>query len=421
MDEAHLSEVLSEFARTLATDFPIQGILDHLVHKIVDVLPIDGAGVTLISATVGPRLVAASDRAALRFERLQTELGEGPCLAAYETDGAICIPDLSEDDRFPVFAERARAEGLVAVFTFPLRHGDRGLGALDLYRETAGPLDDAELAAAQTLADVATAYLLNAQARADLEAVSETERAALERLRVVDRTKTEFLATVIHELRTPMTSIAGYTELLQDSETGSLSPVQQRLVDAIRRNGCRLTVLADDLLTLARLEEGAVLEEHSDIDLGHVVRTAESTLKALVERRELAVVYDVPDQPVVVNGDARHLERMVSNLMTNALKFTEDGGWVRCLLREQGDLACLEVSDSGIGIPAAEQADLFTRFFRGSAAKAQAIAGSGLGLNIIQSIAHNHGGSVSVASTHRRGTTFTVTLPLLCSPGPASG
>ena len=103
----------------------------------------------------------------------------------------------------------------MAVFAFPLRDGDRGLGALDLYRETAGALSDSDMAAAQTLADVASAYLLNAQARVDLESVSVTEREALERLRVIDRTKTEYLMTVIHELRTPMTSIAGYVELLR--------------------------------------------------------------------------------------------------------------------------------------------------------------------------------------------------------------
>jgi signal transduction histidine kinase len=386
MNEVRLSEVLSEFARTLATDFPIQRILDHLVRRIVDVLPIDAAGVTLISPGVLPHLVAASNDAALRFERLQTELGEGPCLAAYETDGPISIPDLAEDKRFPVFAERALAEGLVAVFTFPLRHGDRGLGALDLYRETAGPLDAGEMAAAQTLADVATAYLLNARARDDLRAVSETERTALARLREIDRTKTEFLATVIHELRTPMTSITGYTELLTDGDSGALNPDQRRLVDAITRNSHRLKALADDLLTLARLEEGAALEEHCDLDLRDVVR---------------------------VDGDARSLERMVSNLMTNALKFTDDGGWVRCLLRAEAGVAQLQVSDSGIGIPPEERDDLFTRFFRGAAARRKKVAGSGLGLNIIRSIAHNHGGRVSVDSVHRQGTTFTVTLPLL--------
>ncbi|MEA3218735.1 MAG: hypothetical protein QOJ19_4891 [Acidimicrobiia bacterium] len=163
--EAKLSAVLSEFARTMATDFPIQGILDHLVERIVEILPVTAAGVTLITARKAPHYIAASDSSALRYEQLQTEVKEGPCLAAYETGVAIAVPDLLADPLFPKFSPAAVAAGLAAVFTFPLRHDGGRLGALDLYRDTPGPLDDHDLAAAQTLADVAAAYLLNAQAR----------------------------------------------------------------------------------------------------------------------------------------------------------------------------------------------------------------------------------------------------------------
>jgi diguanylate cyclase (GGDEF)-like protein len=173
-----LSDVLSEFARTMLTDFPIQGILDHLVKRIVDILPITAAGVTLISADLEPRYVAASDESALLYERLQTELGEGPCLAAYRCGEAISVPDLRREDRFPVFTPRALESGLTAVFTFPLRHDDEQLGALDLYRTSAGALSSDALRAAQTLADVAAAYLINAQARSDLQDASDQSREA---------------------------------------------------------------------------------------------------------------------------------------------------------------------------------------------------------------------------------------------------
>jgi diguanylate cyclase (GGDEF)-like protein len=171
--EQQLSEVLSEFARTMVTNFPIQGILDHLVKRIVGVLPISAAGVTLISPGTDPRYVAASDESALRFEKLQTELGEGPCLEAYQTGEAVAVADLRAESRFPRFGPRAIEAGLVAVFTFPLCNGQERLGALDLYRNTPGLLDDAAMSAAQTLADVAAAYLHNAQARVDLEDSSE--------------------------------------------------------------------------------------------------------------------------------------------------------------------------------------------------------------------------------------------------------
>jgi diguanylate cyclase (GGDEF)-like protein len=174
--EQQLSDVLSEFARTMVTDFPIQAILDHLVKRIVDVLPITAAGVTLISPGADPRYVAASDDSALRYEELQTELGEGPCLVAYETGDAVSVPDLRNEGRFPKFGPRALKAGLVAAFTFPLRSGSEQLGALDLYRNTPGPLNAESMAAAQTLADVAAAYLLNAQARSDLKESSDRSR-----------------------------------------------------------------------------------------------------------------------------------------------------------------------------------------------------------------------------------------------------
>ena len=138
--EQKLSDILGEFARTMVTDFPIQSILDRLVESIVDILPITSAGVTLISPDAMPRYVAASDDSALCFEELQTELGEGPCLAAYHTGEAVTVSDLRGETRFPNFAPRALIAGLAAVFTFPLRHGDAQLGALDLYRDTPGTL-----------------------------------------------------------------------------------------------------------------------------------------------------------------------------------------------------------------------------------------------------------------------------------------
>jgi len=386
-----LAVVLSEFARTLVTDFPIQGILDHLVRRIVDILPIDAAGVSLISPTTYPHLIAGSDESAIRYERLQTILGDGPCLAAYETDEAISIPDLTQDDRFPRFGKSALAEGLTAVFTFPLRSDDRCLGALDLYRTTAGELDSQDMATAQTLADVATAYLLNSEARV---------------------AKANFVATVSHELRTPMTNIVGYVELLQEDEEGTLSHSQEEFVDAISRNSARLTALAEDLLAVSSLE--ALGSEHRPlkVNLIDVMRSAQTALEPAVASRGLTVTYDVAPGPIFVRGHAPDLQALIVNLMTNAVKFTNDGGWVRCTLDNYAESARIQVGDNGLGIPRAEQRDLFTRFFRSTTAEEHAIQGTGLGLTIVDAIVRNHGGDISVESDHLQGSTFTVTLPL---------
>jgi diguanylate cyclase (GGDEF)-like protein len=162
----------------MVTDFPIQAILDQLVRRIVEIMPVTGAGVTLISSDSQPRYIAASNGAAMRFEQLQTELAEGPCLAAYHIGEAVSVPDLRADERFGQFCAKALEAGLAAVFTFPLRHGASCLGALDLYRDAPGVLSPESMRSAQTLADVAAAYLLNAQARSDLQDSADRSREA---------------------------------------------------------------------------------------------------------------------------------------------------------------------------------------------------------------------------------------------------
>ena len=171
-NERLFSSVVSEFARTMLTDFPIQAIIEHLVQRVVDVLPMTGAGVTLIGPALVPRYVAASNSSALQFEEWQTELGDGPCLASFRSGEPIFVPDLLNEERFGAFGSKAVEGGLAAVFTFPLRQGPGCLGALDLYRDSPGPLSIGDTDAAQTLANVTAAYLVNAEVRADLEEFS---------------------------------------------------------------------------------------------------------------------------------------------------------------------------------------------------------------------------------------------------------
>lgn len=165
--DQRLAAVLVEFAHTLGTDFTIQAILDRLVQRAVEVIPVTGAGVMVMRNHDDLHFVAASHETIHEIESLQNKFKEGPCLEAYRTGEAVTIPDLSRDRRFPNFSPRANSAGLAAVFTFPMRLDDHRLGALELYRATSGELTAGDMQAAQVLADVAAAYLFNAQARAD--------------------------------------------------------------------------------------------------------------------------------------------------------------------------------------------------------------------------------------------------------------
>lgn len=194
-----LADVLAEFARTLGRGFRIQEILDHLVRRIVDVLPVTGAGVMVMGSADELHFVAASNDTIREIEVLQNELNEGPCLEAYRSGEAVVIADLSvDDDRFPRFSPRARNAGLAAVFTFPMSLDGTRFGALDLYRDQSGDLDATEMKAAQVLADVAAAYLHNARDRAE----------AAENLNVVRH----------HSLHDPLTGLPNRTLLKERLE-----------------------------------------------------------------------------------------------------------------------------------------------------------------------------------------------------------
>jgi diguanylate cyclase (GGDEF)-like protein len=160
-----LAHLLAEFAHNLGSDYSIQKILDHLVGRIVDVLPVAGAGVMLMGQDDDLHFVAASDDTILEIETLQNELTEGPCLEAYRSGEPVIVPDLGADERFPSFSPRARASGLGAVFTFPMSLEGHRFGALDLYNKERGSLSAEDVEWAQVLADVAAAYIRNAQGR----------------------------------------------------------------------------------------------------------------------------------------------------------------------------------------------------------------------------------------------------------------
>lgn len=239
----------------------------------------------------------------------------------------------------------------------------------------------------------------------------QKEADAVRRLEQLDRAKDEFVATVSHELRTPLTSIKGYVELLLDAHADDADPTLTQMLLTVQRNGDRLATLTENLLAVARLESGEIDLDLKPVDLGDVVGRIEAALRPVISERDLEVHYAVPPDPVLTNGDVGYLERVLFNLMSNALKFTEDGGSVCCSLRREGDRAVLEVADTGIGIPLAEQDHLFTRFFRSSTAQRQAIQGTGLGLAIASSIVRRHGGEIEVRSEQGRGTTVRVVLP----------
>jgi PAS domain S-box-containing protein len=248
-------------------------------------------------------------------------------------------------------------------------------------------------------------------ARAFAEAAQRDLAAQNERLRELDRLKDEFIALVSHELRTPLTSIRGYTELLLDGEAGKLTDDQRQFLGVVERNAHRLLHLVGDLLFLAQVEAGKLVLDIGALDLGNVASESVETARPQAEAKDITLTLATGPIPLIA-GDRARIGQLLDNLVSNAIKFTPDGGRVDVRVRAHKQRAVLEVRDSGMGIPASEQQFLFQRFFRTSTATEQAIQGTGLGLAISKAIVEAHSGRIAVTSEEGEGTTFRVTLPL---------
>ncbi len=245
-------------------------------------------------------------------------------------------------------------------------------------------------------------------ARAEAESVQRLLAEQNERLRELDRLKDEFVSLVSHELRTPLTSIRGYVELMLSEE---LNDDQRRFLGIVDRNSERLLDLVSDLLFLAQIEAGKLAIEVGSLDLKKVVEECIETAAAVADSRGVELQATVDRLPKI-EGDRTRLHQVLDNLLSNALKFTPSGGRVQVSLKAAGDTAVLEVADTGLGIPAEEQARLFERFFRSSSATENAIPGTGLGLTITKAIVERHGGRIEVESAENAGTTVRIHLPL---------
>jgi len=236
-----------------------------------------------------------------------------------------------------------------------------------------------------------------------------------ERLRELDRMKDQFVSTVSHELRTPLTSMIGYLELTLDGEAGELTEEQQQFLGIVSRNCTRLNKLIDDILFVSRVDAGRLSLDPEWVGIDEVAWSAVESAQAAADKKDVTLHFASNGELPPYCGDYTRLTQMFDNLLTNAIKFTPEGGEVTVSVAQRGESLHLEVADTGLGIPEDEVGRLFERFFRASTGTS--IQGTGLGLPIVKSIVEVHGGSISVASEPGAGTTFAVDLPLPGLPG----
>jgi signal transduction histidine kinase len=227
--------------------------------------------------------------------------------------------------------------------------------------------------------------------------------------RELDRMRDAFVATVSHELRTPLTSISGFLEMMEDEEH-ELGEAGRQYLDVIRRATERLHSLVEDLLLVAQIEARRIELELAPVDLVELATRAVQSAQPSAAEKGIALDL-VADHPPAVLGDAKRLSQVLDNLVSNAVKFTPQGGRVTITVARNGAGTKLVVADNGIGVASEEQKQVFSRFFRATTATQRAIPGTGLGLAICHALVEQHGGSIEFRSDEGAGTEVVVSLP----------
>jgi signal transduction histidine kinase len=229
-------------------------------------------------------------------------------------------------------------------------------------------------------------------------------------LKELDRLKSEFVATVSHDLRTPLTSIQGYIELL--SHAGPLNAKQGQYVARVEASLRSITDLINDLLDIRRIEAELDLDMEP-CDLREIVGEVIERLDHLAQKKGQDLRWERPEVLPLVKGNPRRLAQVVDNLVNNAIKYTQEEGWISVTATQDDGCVVVNVSDNGFGIPLEEQPRVFEKFYRVESAKTRKIGGTGLGLAIVKAVVDRHSGRVWVASNPGAGSTFTFVLPAL--------
>ena len=233
------------------------------------------------------------------------------------------------------------------------------------------------------------------------------------RERELDQMKTDFISVVSHELRTPLTSIKGYTDLLLSGSVGETSELQREFLGIIQDSTTRLSNLINDILDISRIESGRIEIKHEPIDYRQIVNDTLRLMRTAADEKQILMDANLPEAMPPVRGDADKVTQVLTNLVSNAIKYTPFGGRIQISLEVVGDASVTTcVADTGIGVSAADQKKLFQKFFRADNSSTREAGGTGLGLVIAKTIVELLGGAIWLESEVGRGSRFHFTLPL---------
>ena len=315
----------------------------------------------------------------------------------------VYIPDIREDHEYRLEA-LAQAADYLSVLAVPMLLESKPIGVVVVTGAEAGAFSERQIELLQTFADQAVIAVENARLFQEIEDKSRQLEAA-------SRHKSEFLANMSHELRTPLNAIIGFSEVLTQRMFGDLNEKQEEYLRDIHASGQHLLSLINDILDLSKIEAGRMELEPTAFDLPSAIENALTLVRERAGRREIALHHAVDQRLGQIRGDERKIKQVLLNLLSNALKFTPEGGRIDVRAGLVDGMAEVSVADTGIGIAPEDQEAVFEEF-RQVGTVAKKVEGTGLGLTLSRKFVELHGGRIWVTSDVGVGSTFTFTLPL---------
>src|ERR1041384_874278 len=334
------------------------------------------------------------------------KFGEGATGQAAMTRAPVQIPDTFEVRERAVSRVRPLLNrlGYRSLLTVPILREQQIMGGLTVWRKQAGEFDPEVVNLLQTFAAQSALAIDNARLFREIEDKSRQIEAA-------NRHKSEFLANMSHELRTPLNAIIGFSEVLQEKLFGELNEKQAEYTSDILTSGQHLLSLINEILDLSKVEAGRMELELAPFDLPLAIENARTFVRERAVKHGITLDLDVDDRLGEYVGDERKIKQILLNLLSNAVKFTPEGGRISITANKTDNGAEVSVSDTGIGIPPAEQPTIFEEFRQVGGDYAYKKEGTGLGLTLAKKFVELHGEKISVESEVGKGSTFSFTLP----------
>jgi GAF domain-containing protein len=400
---------LGEISQAVSSTLDVETVLDTIVSRASQLAGAEGCAiyeydageqVFHVRATHGIDPALVDTMRAMPFHK-----GEGVMGRATERREPIQVADIAVPG---VYQSRVRdvlvGAGYRAALSVPLLREEEIIGSLSLLRKMRGEYSPEVVEVLKTFATQSALAIQNARLFREIADKSRQLEAA-------SRHKSEFLANMSHELRTPLNAIIGFSEVLVDRMFGELNEKQDEYLKDIYASGQHLLSLINDILDLSKIEAGRMELEATDFDLPGAIDNALILVRERASRRGITLGHSVDERLGPIRGDERKVKQVLLNLLSNALKFTPEGGRIDVSAGVRDGAALVSVKDTGVGIAPEDQEAVFEEFRQVGTADKK-VEGTGLGLTLSRKFIELHGGKIWVTSTVGAGSTFTFTLPL---------